>query len=203
MTVMMNTAQAKLYDAAMRIFAERGSTQVNVSELAQAAGVARGTVYNNLKAPEALFEEVAANLANEMHRRTSASFAGIEDPAARLAVGIRLFVRRAHEEPHWGRFIVRFAYTNLALQGMFAGPPASDLQAGMANSRYDLETGKLPSALGAIAGITLSAMLLVLEGHKTWREAGSEAAEFVLKGLGLPATESATLATLELPPLAR
>lgn len=199
----MNAAQTKLHDAAMRIFAETGSTQVNVSELAGAAGVARGTVYNNLKAPDALFEEVAANLANDMHRRATASFAGIDDPAQRLAVAIRLFVRRAHEEPHWGRFIVRFAYSNIALQGMFAGPPAADLQAGLASGRYSFDPGRLPSALGVIAGSTLSAMMLVLEGHKTWRDAGSETAEFMMKALGLSPEEAAAIASCDLPPLAK
>ncbi|SDA93804.1 transcriptional regulator, TetR family [Sinorhizobium sp. NFACC03] len=187
----------------MRIFAERGATQLNVSELAQAAGVARGTVYNNLKAPETLFEEVAANLADEMHRRISASSAGIDDPAARLSVGLRLFVRRAHEEPHWGRFIVRFAYSNMALQGVWAGPPAMDLQHGVATGRYAFEPGKFVSLLAVIGGSCLSAMFLVLEGHKTWREAGSDAVEFALRGLGLSPEEAAAIANTELPPLSR
>ncbi|WP_210251815.1 TetR/AcrR family transcriptional regulator [Rhizobium rhizogenes] len=187
----------------MRIFAERGTTQINLSELAQVAGVARGTVYNNLKAPEGLFEEVAANLVTEMHRRASASFAGIDDPAVRLAVGIRLFIRRAHEEPHWGRFIVRFAYSNMTMQGIWAGPPAMDLQEGLRTGRYSFDPGKFVSVLAAVAGSCLSAIFLVLEGHKTWREAGSDTAEFALRGLGLPAEEAAAIANVALPPLAR
>src|SRR5664279_4428240 len=91
------TAETRIHDAALRIFAEKGVTQLTVSELAEEAGVARGTVYNNLGSTDALFEEVAAGLANEMHRRVVSSFAEIDDPAQRLANGIRFFVRRAHE----------------------------------------------------------------------------------------------------------
>lgn len=199
----MNVAQTKLHDAAMRIFAERGATDLNVSELAAAAGVARGTVYNNLKQPEALFEEVAANLANEMHRRVAGSYVGIEDPASRLSVGMRFFIRRAHEEPHWGRFIIRFAFTTLALQGMWAGPPAEDLKTGLADGRYTFAPEQFASMLAHVAGATLSAMFLVLDGHETWRTAGSNAVEFAMRSLGLSAEDAAAVAAIELPPLVK
>ena len=57
----LNPAQQRIHAAALKLFAERGVTQVNVSDLAQAAGVARGTIYNNLSNPDGLFEEVAAD----------------------------------------------------------------------------------------------------------------------------------------------
>jgi AcrR family transcriptional regulator len=194
-------SQRRIYDAAVRLFAERGVVPVNVSELASAAGVARGTIYNNLGDPDRLFGEIAGQLGEEMHQRVVRSFGLVEDPAHRLANGIRFFARRAHEEPHWGRFIVRFAFSNAALQSMWAGPPAQDLQAGLANGRYDFAPEQLPSIIAMIAGAGLSAMFLVLEGHKTWRDAGSEAAMFVLRGLGVPADDARALAEAELPPL--
>ena len=58
----MTAAETRIHDAALRIFAEKGVTQLTVSELAEEAGVARGTVYNNLGSTDALFEEVAAGL---------------------------------------------------------------------------------------------------------------------------------------------
>src|SRR5271157_3551387 len=116
-------AQARIYDAAMRIFAEHGSTHASVTELAQAAGLARGTIYNNIANLDSLFEEVATTLGDEMHGRILASFESMDDPAHRSACGIRFFVRRAHEEPHWGRFIVRFAFTTATMRSMLSGPP--------------------------------------------------------------------------------
>ena len=44
----LSTAQRRIYKAAVRLFAEKGATQLNVSDLAQEAGVARGTIYNNV-----------------------------------------------------------------------------------------------------------------------------------------------------------
>ena len=53
-------AQARIYEAAVRLFADNGTTHASVTELAQAAGLARGTIYNNVENLDALFEEVAS-----------------------------------------------------------------------------------------------------------------------------------------------
>lgn len=197
----MNPAQIRIHRAALQLFAEKGATQVTISELAQAAGIARGTIYNNLESPEALFENVAAQLADEMHQRITASFAGVEDPAHRLANGIRMFIRRAHEEPHWGRFINRFAFSNQSLQSLWAGPPMRDVLQGMTLGRYNFRPEQLPSVIAMIAGGTLSSIFLVLEGHRTWREGGSDTAELVLRGMGIAPDQALKIATAELPPL--
>ncbi len=195
----LNTAQRRIHEAALKLFAEKGSGEISVSELAAAAGVARGTIYNNLEAPDHLFQHVAAQLADEMDERIAASYVGIEDPAARTALGIRLYVRRAHEEPHWGRFLVHFGNTNDSLRKLLSGPPMRDLMLGLQSKRFDFRPDQGISALGIVGGTTLSAILGVLEGMRTWRDAGSDAAEFVLRALGISTSEARMLATSELP----
>lgn len=194
-------AQARIFQAALRLFAERGTTQTNVSELAHAAGLARGTIYNNVPNVDSLFEEIATALGNEMHERVLASFGTIDDPAQRLSCGIRFFVRRGHEEPSWGRFIVRFAFTSASLQAMLSGPPARDLRNGMKSGRYSFRADQMPSVVAMITGTTLAALRLVLDGQKTWRDAGADAAELTLRAIGIPPREARTLATMDLPPL--
>lgn len=196
-------SQARINQAAMRLFAEKGTAHVSISELAQAAGVARGTIYNNYPAPEALFEEVAARLAAEMHNRIAASAEGESDPVTRLANGIRFFVKQAHDEPQWGRFILRFAFYNKTLQDVWQGQPAKDLMSGLESGRYRFLPEQAPSVLGMIAGTALSAMFIVLQGYKTWREAGSDAAEYILRALGIDAEEARRIVNTELPPLSR
>ncbi|HKY90477.1 MAG TPA: TetR/AcrR family transcriptional regulator [Nevskiaceae bacterium] len=198
----MNAAQSRIHAAAIRLFAEKGSTQLTVSELAQAAGIARGTVYNNLESPEALFESVAARLAEEMNTRIVASFAPDDEPPQRLASGVRHYIRRAHEEPHWGRFLCRFAFSHDALTGMWTGAPMRDVVEGLAKKQYDFRAAQLPSVIAVVAGSVLTSMFLVLEGRRTWRDAGSDAAELVLRALGVEHGAAQRLANSELPPLA-
>jgi AcrR family transcriptional regulator len=197
----VTAARRRLQSAALRLFAEKGVTRVNVSELAEAAGVARGTVYNNLPDPDELFAEVAAQLSADLNAQIAGSFRNIKDPAQRLANGIRYFMRRAHEDPHWGRFLCRFGLSTRALQQIWIGQPVKDLLDGLEGGRYVFQREQLVSVVSLITGTVLGAVLLVLEGRKTWRDAGSDAAELVLGAIGVPRGEARELARAELPVL--
>lgn len=197
----VNPAQERIHRAALQLFAEKGDTRITVSELAQAAGIARGTIYNNLESPDTLFESVATQLTAEMHQRVALSSAGISDPVLRMACGLRFFVRRAHEEPSWGRFLTRFSFSHASLKGMWGGQPMTDVMDAMTRGRYSIRPEQITSAIALLAGAGLAAMFLVQDGHRTWREAGTDAAELVLRALGIPPDEARKLAAAELPPL--
>lgn len=200
-TKLVTPAQKRLYDAALRLFVERGACQVSVSELAEAAGVSRGTIYNNLKSTTDLFRELAAQLTTEMTLRVVKSYADQDGPVERLSMGIRFYVRRAHEEPLWGRFITQFSLSNDTLFEVFRGAPVQDVLAGVDAKRYSFRPEQLLSVVSMISAVVLGAMFLVLEGHKTWRDAGSDAAELVLRALGVDAESAQQIAALPLPSL--
>jgi len=196
-----NQARQRIHAAAMKLFAERGVTKVNISELASAAGMARGTIYSHVPDIDGLFEALAAQLAREMTGRVVAGLAGITDPALRLAIGVRQYIRRAHEEPLWGRFMSRFGLSPVLTQELLASDPAADLRAGIDSGRYRIDEEQLGAMVGLLVGGTLAAMLPVLDGRSTWRDAGSDAAELLLIALGIPRDEARALATAELQPL--
>jgi AcrR family transcriptional regulator len=198
----LSPTQKRIQQAALRLFVEKGVDGVNVKELARSAKVARGTIYNNQRAStEQVFQEIASQLSIEMHERVAATLEGIKDPAQRLATGVRLFVRRAHEESDWAAFIVRFGLNNTMLRQMWYGPPRKDVSAGIASGRYSLHAEQLPSLMSMIVSGALGAMFLVMKGHRSWRKAGSDCAELLLRALGLPAGEAQRIATADLPKL--
>jgi AcrR family transcriptional regulator len=192
-------ARRRIHAAAMRLFAERGVTKVSVSDLATAAGMARGTIYSHVPDVDGLFEEVAAQLARDMTARVVAGFAGADDPAMRLSIGVRQYIRRAHEEPLWGRFMSRFGLSPTVMKTVMGGEPLGDLQAGVASGRYRISREQLPTMVAVLSGGTLAAMVPVLDGHVTWREAGSDVAELMLIALGLDRSEAGRLARCALP----
>jgi AcrR family transcriptional regulator len=197
----MSSAQQRIHEAALRLFAAKGTVAITVSELAEEAGIARGTVYNNLDAPEKLFEHVAADLAAEMMAWVGCILQSLDDPAERLATGIRCFLRRADEQPHWGRFLIRFWSSNRSLQVLWNGPPMADLVLGLAKRRYDFSPDQLPSVVALVGGSTMASILTMLNGYKTWQDAGSETAELVLRSIGLSRSEARRIANMKLPPL--
>ncbi len=197
----LNPTQRRIHQAAFRLFAEKGTSQVNILDLAQEAGVARGTIYSNIESMESLFEAVAGQLAREMHERIKKSFDALEDPAQRLANGIRLFIRRAHEDSQWGAFIHKFAMSNSSLREMFISQATTDLMNGLSSGRYKFQQEQLLCVITLISSSVLGSIFLVQEGHRTWRESGSDTAELVLRALGVPPEEARALATTELPAL--
>lgn len=197
----MTAARRRMREAAIRLFAEKGSTQVSMSELAQAAGVARGTAHNNLESPDAFFREIASELADEMNDRITLSSEGVGEPARRLALAIRFYIRRAHEEPDWGRFLLRFAISEQALQAFWLGQPVQDLANGQQSGAFQFRPDQIPSAISFIAGSVLGAIMLVLDGHRTWRDAGQDAVEFALRAIGVPGGAARDLAISDVPPL--
>jgi hypothetical protein len=91
--------------------------------------------------------------------------------------------------------------SNSALREMFSSQATTDLLSGLSSGRYTFEKEQLLSVLTLISSSVLGSIFLVLEGHKTWRESGSDTAELVLRALGVPPEEARALATTELPAL--
>lgn len=198
---MMNMTQRRIATAAMKLFAERGSTEVSISELAAEAGVARGTLYRNVESMEGLFEKVREQLAHELHEANARAMDahGDLDPPLRMSVGVRMLVRSAHESPAIGRFIVRYGLTDESLREILGGPPMRDVAAGVAAGRYSYTPGSELSVASMVLGTVLSAMWMVLEGHQTWRDAGTGVVELILCALGVPRDEARQIASSPLP----
>lgn len=197
----MTSTEQRINQAAARLFVQRGTTQLTVSELATEANVARGTLYRNVGSMERLFDRVVADFGADLHRRVSDSFDGIDDPAARLATGVRMWVRYGHENPELGRFAVKFGLTAESLRGVMVGPAMQDLTNGINAGRYTIDQTKAESVASLIMGATISAMWMVLDGHQTWRDAGSSTAELLLRALGITVEEAREISLRELPPL--
>lgn len=197
----LNPRMARIYKAAMQLFSEPGDPEVNVSELAQIAGVARGTIYNNVGDLDTLFADVSSHVVAEMSERLALALAPLEAPERRLALSIRLFIRRSHEERYWGQFMMRYALFTPSFEGLLIGLPQCDVAQGLEGGRFRLRPEQMPSVLAMIGGTVLSAMRMVQEGHKTWRDAGSDAAELVLRAVGLTPEAAQAIALADLPVL--
>lgn len=194
-------ARARIYSAALRLFAENGGNAISVSDLADAAGIARGTIYNNVSEPKNLLGEVAAALSQEMLLRTEATMRAFSDPATRIATGLRLFVRRAHEDLDWGRFLVQFTLSHAALRGVMREPPSRDVALAIEAGIFKIVPAQIPAFVSMMTGTTIAAMNAVIRGEQTWRDAGCNAAEMLLRAAGVSAAEARRIANRELPPL--
>lgn len=196
----LSSAQKRIHQAALKIFAEKGSAQITISTLAEVSGVARGTIYNNDINPNTLFEDIATQLTQEMNARVLKTLGTEPDSAIRISKGIRMYIRRAYEEPEWGRFICKFAFSAKSLMGLWVGEQSllPDLQAGLEHKKYRFKEAQISAVLALISGSVLSSIFLTIEGYKSWREQGTEISELILIALGLDETEANEIANIEL-----
>jgi hypothetical protein len=118
-----------------------------------------------------------------------------------VTIGVRPSIRRAHEEPLWGRFMTRVGLGAEVMQSVMASEAQTDITAGVESGRYLIGRAQVAAMVALLAGATLAAMLPVLEGHGTWRKVGCDTAELLLVALGLSRDEARALAAGELPPL--
>ncbi len=190
----MDKNAARIRQAALRLFADRETPDIGVAELARASGVARGTVYSHVASPGSLFSQLATELAVELTAEVQALSRQLADPAERVALGIRFFVQRAHDDNAVGRFLGRHGASTPSLRVIWAGPPLADVLDGVASGRFAVSPAAAPQAVASMAATVLAAMLLVTEGHAGWRPAAHDAVEFVLRGLGLTPAEAARVA---------
>lgn len=81
-----------------------------------------------------------------------------------------------------------------SLRAIFTGPPMRDVSTGIAEGRLRVDETMAP----AIASL-IGSMWMVLEGHQTWREAGSSTTELLLRALGIDPDEARAISTAALP----
>lgn len=185
----------------MRLFSARGCTDIKVSDLAEEAGVARGTIYSHVASIEDLFSDIAARKSEEMSLRVERRLSDVNDAARRIAFGIRWYIQAAHEDPEWCRFVTRFAFSAESLQHVLSGRPSQEISAGQSQGRFELKADQLQAAVTLAASSVIAAMVLVREGHATWRDAGGQCAFLVLRALGLDCAEAQSIAGEPLPQL--
>ena len=99
--------RARLLESALLVFASQGVDATVVDEVISAAGVSRGSFYNYFRTNEELFSAVAAEVSNELLRIVDPVLQSLDDPAARVAGGIRLVMQLARIHPPLAAFVVR------------------------------------------------------------------------------------------------
>lgn len=194
-----NRTKTTIYRAALQLFAETGAEQLGVSELAEAAGFSRGTIYNNLDTPVIRFTDLSPVLARELRELIEECFEGVEDPAERIVIAVKAVIRRAHHEPVWADFVLRFVLVDPELQKFWATLPAQELRRGLENGQFDFQLNEISSVTSVMGGSTLIGVLYVRQGVKGWRDSGAEIAELVLRSVGVGTSDARRYAAKPLP----
>ena len=191
------TRQA-LLEATLRVLARGGSGPVSIQEVTAEAGLANGTFYNYFRTREELLEATVVPLVQRLIGRLNAGATTIQDPAQRLALGVRAFIEHAVADPTWAAALLRIWGSTASLPRRAGAGVLSDLHA--AQKKRRLRIPDPGAALDLIQGTVIASIRSVIEG-RAGTERGPAIAALLLRAFGMPAREADTLANADMPVL--
>lgn len=176
-----------LVAAGLRVLAEKGES-LAVSDVTTEAEVANGTFYNYFPDREALLDALAEHLVLTLAE--AAAREPHEDPALRFAVASGRVLRRAAEDPSWGRVVLRLV-NRPSVHRNIDRYLREDLAAGFAAGRFD--TGPDDATLDQALGLLVMTIRRIVEGG-AGPDAPRLAVERGLRALGLPPGDAREIA---------
>ncbi|MCX8102938.1 MAG: TetR/AcrR family transcriptional regulator [Candidatus Bipolaricaulota bacterium] len=108
---------AAILHAALRIFATKGLQEATMDEIAQVAGLGKGTIYYYFDSKEALIEELLCSLAEQYFRNLLEGTDGVTEP---LAIAERIITNLLG---HYARQPELFQVMQMILAAPGGGPP--------------------------------------------------------------------------------
>jgi len=187
----------RLFESALHVVARKGPSATSIDDVIQAAEVSRGTFYKYFDAPDTLFDALALEVVNEIIRMAEPGVVRTEDPAQRVAAGMRLTIQLARRNPQVGGFLVRIGWPEMRKGEVLLDFLQRDLRLGMRQGRFLAMPMRL--AVNVVSMTVLGAVHAILEMRSPGTYA-EQAVESALRALGVESKEAVRLATLPLPP---
>lgn len=185
----------RIIDAAVKVFAEKGFFGSKVSEIAEAAGVADGTIYLYFKSKDDILISLFSEKMSEIVKQLQAILSEIDDPETKMRRYVIEHLKLVARQPDLmqvltvelrqsARFIKEYSPKAFARYLAVIG---SIIEEGQKSGvfRRDVDAGILRRALfGLIDEISLEWVLRSRDGRGADPEAvGEQIAEFIIRGL--------------------
>lgn len=191
------TRQA-LVRAARQILAESGHTSASIHAIAERADVGFGSFCNHFTGKLDLFDAAVADALEEYAQAVDERLRGVDDPAERVAGGVRLSARMAESYPEIMRILCHSELGRICAGRGLAPRAKRDVDQGIASGRFTVVDPVI--ALTALNGSLLALLELWFnQPEADGDQAAGVMAEMLLHMLGLSPDEARDLARRPLP----
>ena len=190
-----------LIDAARRILADGGSTDVSIQEITDTADVGFGTFYNHFETKAELFEAAVREVLEEYGAALDRACESLTDSAEIYAVGVRMTARLASTQPAVAQVLVQVGMSYAWAEEGLAARALRDIQRGIDDGRFLVDDARL--GLLSTAGCVLAFLQLALQAPESLGDGDADTlAEMLLRMLGMTARSAAAVAHRPLPAIA-
>jgi len=189
-----------LIDAARRILAEQGTTDVSIQEITDTADVGFGSFYNHFETKAELFEAAVSEVLEEYGESLDRACADLTDSAEIYAVGLRMTARLAVARPAVAQVLVQVGMSYAWAEQGLASRALRDIQRGMDDGRFTIADPRM--GLLATAGCVLAFLQISLDRPGEFGDSDADdLAEMLLRMLGMAARSARAVVSRPLPAL--
>lgn len=185
----------RLIASALHVFARQGLHATVIDDVIKAADVSRGTFYKYFSTSDELVDAVSVSVGDYLIRLIDPVVQLQQDPAVRIASGVRLCLMAGKSIPDLARFVVRSAWQSTS-SSLGMAYLSRDIQAGIDSGRFDIPN--LRAALDLVFGSVMGALHAVAENEAS-EEHEEAIASAILMALGISKTEARRLAKMAIP----
>ncbi|MEM9455577.1 MAG: TetR/AcrR family transcriptional regulator [Myxococcota bacterium] len=182
--------ETRILEAALDVFGRMGPNAPKIDDFVATAGISRGTFYNHFDSVDALLEATSEWTTRELIHTIEHALEGIEGPAIRFGIGLRLFFAKAQADRTWSRFVGRV----WSMGGLEF--PQRDLEEGI---RTGVVSTPSPVVTGDLLQGGVRQALVRIGSERVPASYGDEMAELCLRVLGVDRRRIATVMKHELP----
>jgi len=199
-SLQVQRTRARLQEAARRVFGRKGMA-VSINDVVEAAGISRPSFYNYYSTVDELLESVTEDMVTELNAQIDASVRGVDDPAARIAIGIRRYCKWAHDDPDWANFLLHFGLLNPHIIEVMRRSLLRDIELGVQSGRFPIGNDQVNGVFALIVGGALAAIMMIRRGVDGHLAIGQKTAQAALRALGIKPKDAAVVSRRPLPEL--
>lgn len=101
------TTKERILEAALEVFSQKGFHTATTDEIAERAGVGKGTLYRHFETKDKLFAELVALRLDELERKAGAIIDGHDDVLTMISKYIRIYFEFFDRNQHLYRLVVQ------------------------------------------------------------------------------------------------
>lgn len=186
----------QLIAAAIKVFSIRGVAAASLPQIAEAADVTIGTVYNHFRSKSEIVSAVAVEIARTIRARSAPARAQLKSATEQLAAGCRRYLGLAESSPAWALLILDVASVDPAFRKTITGFAGTELRKGVRSGEFSVESEAAALDLvigGAMEGMRNIALGTARKGHAV------QVTTAILRSLGVPPARAREAASKPLP----
>lgn len=184
--------------AAMQVYAQKGVGGASLQDIATAAGVASGTIYNYFTTREEVAQHAALWLATTLCDCIDRGHASESHAVERMSFGNRRYLWLAEQSPAWALLLLDVGAAVPEFAAAVRAYAEADLRLGLKQKEFSVPSEA--AAMDLISGTLGSAMATIALGRAPADHAAA-VVRSILHGLGVAPERARAVLRLPLPPL--